>query len=113
MRECRYQKVLAENEFLNRSALVGRVVNNDVGKDGNTRERNRHVFLVVRLEIEEFPFVADKCKAKRREVSRILVKSLRGQRGEFRLVRDDSLASGGRKFFLNGAARSCRNKLEG
>src|ERR1022692_2265499 len=86
VRECGYQKVLTENEFLNRPSLVGCVVNDDVGKDGNTRERDWHIFLVIRLEIEKLPLMADKCEAKRREVSSILVKSRRGQHGEFRLV---------------------------
>ena len=75
MRQRRHQKILPENEILDGTALVGGVVNDDIGKNGNARQCVRHGFRIVRLEIEKIPVMAYEGKAERGEITGVVAGS--------------------------------------
>lgn len=86
MRQGRHQKILAEDEFFDGPALIGRVINHDVGEHGDARQRIGNGFRVLRLEIKKLALVANQDEAERRKVVGIFVKSRAGKSGEFRLI---------------------------
>ncbi len=85
MRQCRHQKVLAENELLDWPPLIGGVIDHDVREHGDARQRVGHCFWVVRFEIEEFSLMSHQLQADRSEISRIIIRPP-AQRGELRFI---------------------------
>lgn len=73
MRQRADEKILAENKIFNRLPVIGGMVHQNIGEDGDARQRVGDALGILRIKIKEFALMANQPQSERSKVGGVIV----------------------------------------